>query len=153
MNRTLFLVVSLFMMSAVMLLGSAKEAGAAERTPVAIAEVEEELHLSQWKGEWYASFTVGGGRSDGGRAELFLLVVGNNAEAQISSQSLPFGNQKWLAKGTVSGNTMELKSQRGNPITLSLYREKGKLVLSGEYEVLSGEYFGETGIYTFKKQP
>ena len=143
MKRMLFSVALLMAAGTVALLGS--PANTQTLTPITLTNaIQDQISGSQWDGEWY-----GGGF--GGDAGLYLVIGYGHADARFSIQSDPV-DTTFRARGTVKGNTMKLKTGRINVISLSLYREEGKLVLKGEYEVMSGEYSGNTGTYYFVKR-
>ena len=145
-NRTLFSVALLIAAGMVALLGSS--ANAEEPTPIALTnEMQDKISGSLWEGDWYDT-----GNGVGGPARLYLIIGFGRANARISIYEAADGDHITRAAGKVEGNTMTLVSRNKNPIWLSLFRDKGRLVLEGGYETLSGEYAGETGtLYLVKR--
>ena len=145
-NRTLFSVALLIAAGTVALLGSS--ANAEEPTPIALTnEMQDKISGSLWEGDWYDT-----GNGVGGPAGLYLIIGYGRADAGLRIYEAASGDHTYRATGKVKGNTMELVSRSKNTVSLSLYKEKGKLVLKGEYEVMSGEYSGNTGTYYFVKR-
>ena len=142
-KRTLFSVALLIAAGTIALPGYTTNAETL--TPIALTNaIQDEISGSRWDGDWY-------GDGAGGDAGLYLVIGYGYADARFSIQS-DAGDYGFRAKGTINGNTMNLKTGRINLISLSLYREEGKLVLKGGYEVISGEYSGNTGTYYFVKR-
>ena len=146
MKRTLFSVALLIAAGTIALPGYTTNAETL--TPIALTNaIQDRISGSQWEGNWYDT-----GNGVGGDAGLYLVIGYGHAEAHFSIQSDAAGDHVYRALGKVHGSTMKLKSRVGNTVSLSLYKEEGKLVLKGEYEVMSGEYSGNTGTYYFKKK-
>ena len=144
MKRILCSLAFLITMSTMGLLVASKSASAG---PITFAELEQVLQSSDWEGTW-----EGGEYGDGGPAKLFLTMMGpDTVYVQISIYESGRGDYTFSVWGTTNGNTMELKKKTSEAV-LSLSRESGKLVLKGNYTVLSGFYAGETGNYYFKKK-
>ena len=144
MKRMLFSMAILVAVSTMVLLGSTPDVKAGE--PVVIADVEDEIHYTEWSGDWYKPDT-----GSGGDAKLFLKIVGKYVDAEFSIYSFQAGQFSYRAQGTAEGSTMDLERRGRTRITLRLSRENGRLVLKGEYDVISGRYEGEQGTFTFKK--
>lgn len=115
--------------------------------PISLADLWQELNDSDWEGTWEENEYF-----NSGAAKLFLTIVTENrVHVKFSMFDTGIGYYTFSAWGTISGNTMKLKSGGANMLFL-LSRESGALVLKGDYDVFSGPYVGETGSYYFKKQ-
>ncbi len=145
-KRTLSLMTLLIAVGTVALSGS--PTNAEEPTPIALTnEVQNKISGSLWDGEWSSA----SGGAD--YAELYLIIGFGHADGGFRINSDTAGYHTYRATGKVKGNTMKLVSGGKNThISLSLFREKGKLVLKGEYDVVGGEYAGESGTYYFVKK-
>ena len=146
-NRTLFSVALLIAVGAVVLLGSS--ANAQTLTPIALTNaIQDEISGSQWDGEWYDT-----GNDVGGPLELFLMVVRGKITARFAGVSYCCGPYAYFADGSIEKGAMTLlRENKRITITLFLSRESGGLFLKGPYEILTGEYSGEEGTYTLKRQ-
>ena len=144
MKHALCSLVLLIATSTAGLLVEPKDASAAS---VTIADRWEEIHNSDWKGSWEA-----GPYAARGRAKLHLVRMGNTSyvRAKIWIYGGYSGNNWYRISGTTSGNMIQLRKE-SNETVFFLSEEDGKLVLRGNYEVLTGQYAGETGTYYFEK--
>ena len=145
-KRTLSLMTLLIAVGTVALLGSPTIAE--ELTPVTLTnEMQNKISGSLWEGEWFDT-----GNGVGGPAGLYLIIGYGHADAGFRIYEAAFGDHTFRATGKVTGNTMELVSRQKNTMWLSLFREKGRLVLKGGYDTLHGDFVGESGIYYFTKK-
>jgi hypothetical protein len=118
----------------------------ASAASVNIADRWDDITYIKWPGSW-----EGGERGSTGRAELFLArMSGSAVRVEFSIYGSYMGSYTYWIDGQVYGNMIQLKRERSE-VTLFLSEEDGELVLSGNYEVLTGPNAGETGTYHFKK--